>query len=244
MEELKKLTADKSYLNLLIHMMSRLSAVSGLENTVEAMLQAILDNIGGTNLILYYFIDDDIYCADVFGRKMKLDVIDDASVQKVRESCEPAVHEHDFSNTMMITSKFTKASTWVFPLLVGSDLIGVLKMECLHMGTGALRQQLPTFFSYAALILKNEILGSASQQKTYDELRQVNAELANEIVERKQVEEALSRREVYFRSLIENSSDIITITNADGTIGYESPSVKPILGYNPSERIGRNVTAD
>jgi signal transduction histidine kinase len=179
-DRLEKLAADKSHLDLLIHMMSRLGAVSGLENTVEAMLQVILDNIGGTNLILYYFIDGDIYSTDVFGKKMKLDVIEDASVKKARENREPAVYEHDFSDTMMITPEFTKAMTWVFPLLVGTGLIGVLKMEGLHMGTGALRQQLPTFFSYAALILKNEILGHTRLRKVCDEVKQAENDLLGE----------------------------------------------------------------
>jgi len=190
---LEKLATEKSYLNLLIHMMSRLSVVSGLENTVEAMLEVILNNIGGTKLILYYIIDDNIYYADVFGEKMKLDVIEDASVKKVLESREPVVYEHDFSETMMLTPEFTKAMTWVFPLLVGTDLVGVLKMEGMHIGTGALWQQLPTFFSYAALILKNEILGHTRLQKAYDELKQVNKELANEIAERNKAEEEIRR---------------------------------------------------
>ncbi|MBD3182993.1 PAS domain S-box protein, partial [Candidatus Poribacteria bacterium] len=44
----------------------------------------------------------------------------------------------------------------------------------------------------------------------------------------------------HFRMLIENSSDIITIMNPDGTITYESPSVEKILGYRPDELVGKN----
>ena len=44
-----------------------------------------------------------------------------------------------------------------------------------------------------------------------------------------------------FYSLIQNSSDIITILKEDGIISYESPSLKRVLGYAPDELIGRNA---
>jgi len=62
-----------------------------------------------------------------------------------------------------------------------------------------------------------------------------------DISQQKQVEEELQQRERYFRALIENSLDIITIFSPDGTILYESPSIERILGYKPEELIGKNV---
>ena len=44
-----------------------------------------------------------------------------------------------------------------------------------------------------------------------------------------------------FYSLIQNSSDIITILKDDGIISYESPSLTRLLGYAPDELIGRNA---
>src|SRR5690606_7496620 len=46
--------------------------------------------------------------------------------------------------------------------------------------------------------------------------------------------------EVYYRSLIENSTDIITVLNADGTIRYSSTSVMRTLGYRPEGIVGRS----
>ena len=51
----------------------------------------------------------------------------------------------------------------------------------------------------------------------------------------------LRRENEQLRSLIENTSDIITIVNEDGTIRYESPSIERILGYHPEDLIGKNV---
>jgi signal transduction histidine kinase/DNA-binding response OmpR family regulator len=190
-QRVRKLAMEKSFLQLIIQMMGGLGAVTGLENAVGNMLQVILGTIGGSNIILYYLIDDDIFYADVFSEKVKLSSIEDPSVQEVFETREPVEYEHDFSDTKMLTPEFTKASTWVFPLLVGNELIGVIKMEGMHMGTRELRRQLPVFFNYAALLLKNEILGYTRLKKAYDQLNVVNTELMHEVVERKRVEEEL-----------------------------------------------------
>lgn len=47
--------------------------------------------------------------------------------------------------------------------------------------------------------------------------------------------------EAYFRSLIENASDIISILDPGGVIRYESPSIERILGYRPEELVGCNA---
>jgi len=49
------------------------------------------------------------------------------------------------------------------------------------------------------------------------------------------------QKEKYYRSLIENSSDLITVFDLDGTIRYESPSIERILGYKAGELYGKVV---
>jgi PAS domain S-box-containing protein len=60
--------------------------------------------------------------------------------------------------------------------------------------------------------------------------------------ERSRARETLRRREEYFRSLIENTSDIILIQNANGTIRYISPAVEKVLGYKPRDLIGKRAS--
>ena len=56
-----------------------------------------------------------------------------------------------------------------------------------------------------------------------------------------EVEQALRQSEQRFRRLVQNSSDIIKLLDAQGNVLYESPSVERILGYRPEQRIGRNI---
>lgn len=61
------------------------------------------------------------------------------------------------------------------------------------------------------------------------------------IIRRKRAEEEVRRSEEHFRTLIENSTDLISILNRDGTIQYASPSHERILGYKPEELLGRSA---
>jgi diguanylate cyclase (GGDEF)-like protein/PAS domain S-box-containing protein len=70
-------------------------------------------------------------------------------------------------------------------------------------------------------------------------LAQRNQELRQEVAERQRVEAELAQSEAQFRSLIQNSSDIITILDAEGLIRYQSPSAERILGYSTGEILGK-----
>lgn len=60
-----------------------------------------------------------------------------------------------------------------------------------------------------------------------------------DITDQKRAEEALKESEERFRSMIQNSSDIIVIMNEQAIITYETPSVSRILGYEPGHLVGR-----
>jgi diguanylate cyclase (GGDEF)-like protein/PAS domain S-box-containing protein len=50
----------------------------------------------------------------------------------------------------------------------------------------------------------------------------------------------LGRREARFRSLVQNSSDVVAVIDAETRITYESDAVKRVLGHDPAQRIGRS----
>src|SRR5688500_18955858 len=59
--------------------------------------------------------------------------------------------------------------------------------------------------------------------------------------ERKRAVEALQRSEEYYRSLIENALDIITVVDSDGVVRYGSPSFERVLGYPQGALHGSNL---
>lgn len=56
-----------------------------------------------------------------------------------------------------------------------------------------------------------------------------------DITERKKAEQVLKQSEQRFRALLENSSDMLTVSNLEGIITYISPNVKKIMGYDARE---------
>jgi PAS domain S-box-containing protein len=63
--------------------------------------------------------------------------------------------------------------------------------------------------------------------------------LALQTGERKKAEAELRRSEEYYRSLIENALDVVTLVDAGGIVQYESPAVERVLGYKTDELVGQ-----
>lgn len=62
-----------------------------------------------------------------------------------------------------------------------------------------------------------------------------------DITERKQAQTALEHSEQYFRRLIENASDLISIIDKDLMVFYQSASIKRIFGYDAEAIIGTSI---
>ena len=77
--------------------------------------------------------------------------------------------------------------------------------------------------------------------ETHEDGERLFTGVIRDITERKEVESVVKESEERFRSLVQNTSDIITIVDADGTIRYVSPAVERAMGYKPEEQVGTNV---
>jgi PAS domain S-box-containing protein len=62
-----------------------------------------------------------------------------------------------------------------------------------------------------------------------------------DISERKFQEQIIRENEERFKALVQNSFDVITVFNLDGTITYQSESIERVLGYSAKERLGTNL---
>ena len=74
------------------------------------------------------------------------------------------------------------------------------------------------------------------QAITLRENRQLNRHLEERVAERTR---ELASRERHFRALIQRSTDSTTVLDGDGVITYQSPAIKPFLGYRASEVVGQ-----
>jgi PAS domain S-box-containing protein len=63
--------------------------------------------------------------------------------------------------------------------------------------------------------------------------------VARDVTELEAAFKAVRNSEEQFRSIIENTSDLIAILELDGVIRYESPSVQRVLGYPADALVGR-----
>jgi PAS domain S-box-containing protein len=61
-----------------------------------------------------------------------------------------------------------------------------------------------------------------------------------DVTERKKAEETLRESEIKFKSLVESTSDMIWETNMEGVYTYVSPQFESLVGYHPSDVIGKS----
>ncbi|HCM25924.1 MAG TPA: hypothetical protein DIC34_05145 [Treponema sp.] len=179
-DKVNKLSRDKSQLQLIANMMSKIGASQGLDAIIRTMLSDIMGVIGGMNsVIFYYHIDDDLFCADALGQQKKIDRMDDNLVKSAFERRQSMEADGEFVDTALMAPEFAKAYAWAVPLIAGDDLVGVIKLEGQYVGMNDLRESLSVFFSFVAGILRNEMLGHSNLKKANDQLNEMNAEISN-----------------------------------------------------------------
>jgi len=85
--------------------------------------------------------------------------------------------------------------------------------------------------------------GNQPRSFSDDELSflQAAANILGQAIERHQLESGAERSERYFRALIDNSTDLTTVVDAEGIVLFQNSSMTRILGYDPAEIVGRNV---
>ncbi|HEX2040256.1 MAG TPA: EAL domain-containing protein [Acidimicrobiales bacterium] len=105
-------------------------------------------------------------------------------------------------------------------------LVGIITPQDVYDHGAAWRAPLKWALVHAGFVLAASVVSVASWRLVEDGHRKSRAAL-----------EASERR---FRALIEQSTDVVTVVEADGTIVYDSPSSARVLGHGPDERLGSN----
>ncbi|TAN48561.1 MAG: response regulator [Methylococcaceae bacterium] len=206
---LTRLAEEQANLQLVIRLIEQLNPLPGLDNMVQAMLQSIVETIGGTNSKLYYWMEATLHYADVFGTQKILAGIDDPFVAQVAARKSFLELTADSAAALLQGDVTPDAWTWGFPLLVGQELVGVVKLENLHLSGASLSRHLPIFFSHAALILSNEIRSHA----------------------RRKIEAALAESEARFRRFVKVVPVPLAHALDNGVIQYVNDRFVQVFGY-------------
>lgn len=212
----RKLAEEKANLQLILSLIERLNPLYGLEGMVRTMLYDIVETIGGVNIKLYYWIEEELHYIDFLGENKTLEAIDDPLVGEVarrREFIEQVMSSED---GLMQGEVVPGAWTWTFPLLVGEELVGVIKLENLHIQGASLSKYLPIFFSHAALILSNEIRSHI----------------------RRKFEAALLEKTEELDSYFNNALDLFCIADTQGYFHKLNPEWEHTLGYSLTDLEG------
>jgi PAS domain S-box-containing protein len=143
------------------------------------------------------------------------------------------------------------SSTIVLSLQVGVDVLTAgaaivffaLKQHYASLTEGPLRlaqtqSQLAT--ANAELAEMNSNLESLIDDRTHA-LQQANAQLANEIVERKRIEEALRLSEEQYRRIVETSAEGIWVINEANQTTFVNQRLPDMLGYTYEEMLGKSI---
>ena len=72
-QRVTKLIEEKSYFQLLLQLMEHLNPLSGLDDMIQGLLYHIVESIGGTNIRLYFWLEDELHYVDFLGTKKILD---------------------------------------------------------------------------------------------------------------------------------------------------------------------------
>ena len=143
-----------------------------------------------------------------------------------------AALRHDLTSTPLAFTALTIASAALLPWGVRAHLITVvvawlMMLVNVHAVTGGVE----ALAGYPAVALTVAALASLYVAHELEKHRIAVDEGTLE----------LRTREEYFRSLIEDTADLIAVLEADGTARYVSPSVTRILGYRADELVGKSV---
>ena len=237
-ERFRNLAFEKSELELLVNMMAKLSRTSDLEDVIQQSLQSIMTVIGATNIILFYQQAGQYFSVDVFGARQILAVLDDPWVSSAIKGAEPTQIESTFDDTMMTyATEDYRAFTWVYPLGIGPEVIGVIKVDNTACNMERMPKTLPVFFNYLAQILKNELQNINRLQEAYGKLEKLNNELEDRVkqrtVELENSNKALLISEEKYKIVADFTHDWEYWVGNHGEIKYISPACERITGYSP-----------
>ena len=151
---------------------------------------------------------------------------------------------------------------WAF-ICICANLLSLLAFRYMHINWLTLWRQSPLswdsyiihftllsgVFSLSVSAIMRVLEGSLSRERSVSaaleleglELIRANVQLEREVDEKTRIQEALSESEEKFRTMIEQSREVIVIISLEGTITFASRSVETTFGVEPGFISGKNA---
>jgi PAS domain S-box-containing protein len=158
--------------------------------------------------------------------EVKSGVFESSSVAKALRAGTPAISNNVLTDPAMnfLRKEFVSSG-------VSSNLVCPIKKSGQVVGIFSFNSEIMNFFDEAEIGLLEEATEDVS--------------FALEVFEKEnrhqQAEEIIIKNENRFRSLIEHSKDLKTLTSKEGVLIYGSPSVTHLLGYSTEEYINKSA---
>lgn len=172
---------------------------------------------------------------EAIGSDIKLDELPTPLANGIRDRHLVHVSECasvDIRRSAMIGIESTAVSTTIIPLGTQGGLSGALIVSARENLSKDVLLSLETLGSEISLALESTSLARDIHQiekgRRLDRLKYKAAEM-------------LTNSEARFRSLVQNSSDIVAIVSPNGTISYLSPSIENILGFSQEMLLKSNL---
>ncbi len=236
-ERNRRLAQEKSYLQLTIQLMNAVSRTGGVDEVVSRALTGIVEKIGGTNAVLYYFVEGKVQCADMLGRREMLAAIDDEETSRAVASRQVRCGAADFGNTLLLTRPFSQSWSWAVPLLVGDEAVGAIRLCNMHMAYRELEGVIQPFFSYLALTLKTSLAEEAKLHWAYDQLKETNRALVTENEARRRAEKQLHRANLALERQVQARTTELELARHD--LQAILDNMPAMIGYWDSNRRNR-----
>jgi two-component system sensor histidine kinase/response regulator len=215
-----RLAEDKSYLQLVVRLTERLNPLSGLDAMVADMLNSIVDTLGGTNIHLWYRVGEELRYASFLGLNHTVSEVGDPLARQGLETGRFVEQQGEDGATLLVGGVSPAAWSWAFPLVVGAESIGVVKLENIHISAARLRDYLPVFFRHVALLLSNEVRN----------------------LQRRQMGEQLRQSEGRFQAVFSNAGIGLVQTSIDGAILHINETFCRLVGRSREDVFAGGLT--
>ncbi len=165
---LTRLARDQALRTRVALLVDRLTELPERERGVAELLR-LVDDLGVENAAIFHQIDDGLYRSDVHGRNRVAAEVEDGLVRYVLETRESVSRGPVPGPTCVTTPGLPGVVTRVMPLLVGAELVGVIRLDERLVDDRDPCEDLRLLLPFLGVALENASRGLESGKRSLDE---------------------------------------------------------------------------